>query len=204
MHVNCPIGWRHRKRRSLRNPQRPVILVAASNGAQPLLSCSAGGSRDPARGRGRTDDLGPCRPGPTPAEPLRGGASVEIAQGKGNPEGNRRRTGTGQRPKGTNRRTPDQGEPREGGRRGRTRRANGKPEESPPRETGGREVRPQTTRARARGSGAARICGGASSWRGARPAHSRPPAPWRATQSGSRTPCATLPLERRQASSAVC
>ena len=112
--------------------------VAASNGGQPLLSCSAGRSRDPARGRGRTDDLGPCRPGPTPAEPLRGGASVEIAQGKGNPEGNRRRTGTGQRPKGTNRRTPDQGnhgkagegeEP--GGQTGSRRKARrGKPEDA--------------------------------------------------------------------------
>jgi hypothetical protein len=82
-------------------------------------------------GRGRTGDLGPCRPGPTPAEPPRGSATVTIAQGKGNPEGNRRRTGTGQRPKGPNRRTPDEGKPEDGGRRGRTRRANGKPEESP-------------------------------------------------------------------------
>ena len=57
---------------------------------------------------------------------------MKIAQGKGNPEGNRRGTGTGQRPKGTNRRTPDEGKPEDGGRRGRTRRANGKPEESPP------------------------------------------------------------------------
>ena len=46
-------------------------------------------------------------------------------------QGNRWGTGTGQRPKGTNRRTPDEGKPEEGGRRGRTRRATGKPEESP-------------------------------------------------------------------------
>ena len=82
-------------------------------------------------GRGRTGDLRPGRLGPTPAEPPRGSANVKIAQGKGNPEGNRGGTGTGQRPKGTNRRTPDEGKPEEGGRRGRTRRANGKPEESP-------------------------------------------------------------------------
>jgi hypothetical protein len=45
----------------------------------------------PKRGcRGRTADLGPCRPGPTPAGPPRGSANVKIAQGKGNPEGNRR------------------------------------------------------------------------------------------------------------------
>ncbi len=81
--------------------------------------------------RGRAGDLGPGRPGPTPAEPPRGSASVKVAQGKGNPEGNRRGTGTGQRPKGTNRRTPDEGKPEKGGRRGRTRRATGKPEESP-------------------------------------------------------------------------
>ena len=82
-------------------------------------------------GGGRTGDLGPCRPGPTPAEPPRGSAIVRIAQGEGTPEGHRRGTGAGQRPKGTNRRTPDEGKPEEGGRRGRTRRANGKPEESP-------------------------------------------------------------------------
>ena len=116
---------------------RPLVTgdsVAASHRARPLPIWSAGGSRDRARGRGITGDLGPCRPGPTPAEPPRGSATVKIAQGKGNPEGNRRGTGTGQRPKGPNRRTPDEGKPEEGGRRGRTRRANGKPEESPPGE----------------------------------------------------------------------
>src|SRR5271165_2583420 len=101
---------------------------------QGLPIWSAGGSRDRARGRGISGDLGPCRPGPTPAEPPRGSATVKIAQGKGTLEGNRRGTGTGQRPKGPNRRTPDEGKPEEGGGRGRTRRANGKPEESPPRE----------------------------------------------------------------------
>lgn len=68
-------------------------------------------------GGGRAGDLGPCRLGPTPAEPPRGSANVKIAQGKGNPEGNRGGTGTGQWPKGTNRRTPDEGKPEEGGRR---------------------------------------------------------------------------------------
>ncbi len=113
---------------------RPLatVSVATSHRAQPLPICRAGGSRDRGRGgRGRTGDLCPCRPGPTPAEPPRGSANVKIAQGKGNPEGNRTGTGTGQRPKGTNRRTPDEGKPEEGGRRGGTRRANGKPEESP-------------------------------------------------------------------------
>jgi len=69
-------------------------------------------------GPGRTGDLGPCRPGPTPAEPPGGSATVKIAQGtqgKGNPEGNRRGTGPGPRPKGPNRTTPDDGKPEEGG-----------------------------------------------------------------------------------------
>jgi hypothetical protein len=97
-------------------------------------------------GGGITGDLGPCRPGPAPAELPRGSATVKIALGKGTPQGNRRGTGTGPRPKGTNRRTPNEGKPEDGGGRGRTRRANGKPEESPPGGTGGRAVRPQTTR----------------------------------------------------------
>ena len=97
-------------------------------------------------GRGRTGYLGPCRPGPTPAEPPHGSANVKIAQGKGTRRETEGEPEPGQRPKGTNRRTPDEGKPEEGGRRGGTRRANGKPEESPRGETGGREVRPQTTR----------------------------------------------------------
>ena len=165
--------------------------VAASHRAQPLHSCSAGASRDPARGRGRTDDLGPCRGEPTPAEPLRGGASVEIARGKGNPEGTEGEPepGHGRRERTGERRT-----------KGRTRRANGKPEESPPRETGGREVRPQTARARARGSGAARIYAAAGAWR---TAHGRTPPSWPTTRSGSTSPGRYAPRERRPASSAV-
>jgi energy-coupling factor transporter ATP-binding protein EcfA2 len=97
-------------------------------------------------GRGRTGDLGPCRPGPMPAEPSRGSVNVRIAQGKGSPEGNRRRTGTGQRPKGTNRRTPDEGKPEEGGRRGKNPAGKRETGGKPAGETGGREVRPQTTR----------------------------------------------------------
>ena len=97
-------------------------------------------------GRGRTGYLGPCRPGPTPAEPPHGSANVKIAQGKGTRRETEGEPEPEQRPKGTNRRTPDEGKPEEGGRRGGTRRANGKPEESPQGETGGREVRPQTTR----------------------------------------------------------
>ncbi len=101
--------------------------MAASRRARPLPIWSAGGSRDRARGRGITGDLGPCRPGPTPADLPRGSATVKIAQGKGTPEGSRRGTGTGPRPKGPNRGTLDEGKPEEGGGRGRTRRANGKP-----------------------------------------------------------------------------
>ena len=110
--------------------------VAASHRAQPVPVCSVRGSRDSKRGgRGRTGDLGPRRPGPTPAEPARASANVKIAQGKGNPEGNRRRTGTGQRPKGTNRRMPDEGKPEEGGRTGENpagkRETGGKPAGNP-------------------------------------------------------------------------
>src|SRR5271169_283276 len=90
-----------------------------------------------------TGDLGPGRTGPTPAEPPGGSANVKVAQGEGNPEGNR----TGQRrPKARNLRTPGEGKPEEGGRRGRARvgkrETGGKPTEG----TGGREMRPQTTR----------------------------------------------------------
>jgi hypothetical protein len=96
--------------------------------------------------RGGTGDLGPCRPGPTPAEPSRGSANVKTARGKGNRKGNRRGSGTGRRPRETNRRPPDEGKPEEGRRRGRTRRANGIAGGKPAGETGGRAVRPQTTR----------------------------------------------------------
>ena len=150
---------------------------------------SAGGSRSRRGGRGRTGDLGPCRPGPTPAEPPRGSANVKIAQGKGNPEGNRGGTGNGQRPKETNRRTPDEGKPEEGGRRGGTRRATGKPEEArrgnrrPCDEAPDRPVR-------ARGFGAAPIydAAGRILAGSARTAHSRPPAFRRARPSASRAP----------------
>src|SRR5271167_2113932 len=79
-----------------------------------------------------TGDLGPGRTGPTPAEPPGGSANVKVAQGEGNPEGNRRgsepdsdgrRDGTGERRAKGNRRKADEGE--ESGW------ANGKPEESP-------------------------------------------------------------------------
>ena len=113
---------------------RPLVTgdsVAAS--IVPSRCPSAGGriARSRRGGRGRTGDLGPCRPGPTPAEPPRGSANVKIAQGKGTRRDTEGEPEPGQRPKGTNRRTPDEGKPEEGGRRGRTRRANGKPEESP-------------------------------------------------------------------------
>ena len=95
--------------------------------------CSAGRitARSKARGGGRTGDLGPCRPGPTPAEPRRGSAIVKIAQGKGTRRDTEGEPEPGNGRRGQNRRTPDDGKPEEGGRRGRTRRANGKPEESP-------------------------------------------------------------------------
>ena len=140
-------------------------------------------------GRGRAGDLGPCRPGPTPAEPPRGSANVKIAQGKGNPEGNRGGTGTGQWPKGTNRRTPDEGNQRKAdegeepggqpGNRRKARRGNRRPcDEAPDRPV------------RARGFGAAPIydAAGRVLAGSARTAHSRPPAFRRARPSASRAP----------------
>ena len=82
--------------------------------------------------RAGTGDVGPGRTGPTPAEPPGGSANVKVAQGEGNPEGNRRgtepdsdgrRDRTGERRTKGNRRTAGEGE--EPGW------ANGKPEESP-------------------------------------------------------------------------
>ena len=80
--------------------------------------------------RGRTGDLRPGRPGPTPAEPPRGSANVKVAQGKGNPEGNRgepepgngRRERTGQRRTKGNQRKADEGE-EPGGQTGNRRKA---------------------------------------------------------------------------------
>jgi hypothetical protein len=116
---------------------------------------------DPSERTEATADLGPCRPGPTPADPPRGGANVRIAQGKGNPQGNRREPepGNGRRDRRT---TPDEGQPSEGGRRGRTSAGKRETGGKPAREPGGRTVRPQTTRAKARGFGAARISGAAA------------------------------------------
>lgn len=63
----------------------------------------------------------------------RGNANVRIAQGEGNPEGNQGQPepGNGRR---DNRRTPDRGEPGEGGQRGRTQRADRETGGSPPGE----------------------------------------------------------------------
>ena len=146
-HADPPI-WAVRARRC------PALAAARNRRfCGDIRSCPAaahlqGGriARSRRGGRGRTGYLGPCRPGPTPAEPPHGSANVKIAQGKGTRRETEGEPEPGQRPKGTNRRTPDEGKPEEGGRRGGTRRANGKPEESPRGETGGREVRPQTTR----------------------------------------------------------
>jgi hypothetical protein len=148
------MGARARSRRSGRFGRGDVLRsrllvtgdsVAASDPAQPLPICGRI-ARSGRGGRGRTGDLGPCRPGPMPAEPPRGSVNVRIAHGKGSPEGNRRRTGPGQRPKGTNRRTPDEGKPEEGGRRGKNPAGKRETGGKPAGETGGREVRPQTTR----------------------------------------------------------
>jgi hypothetical protein len=49
----------------------------------------------------------------------RGSANVRIAQGEGNLEGNRRATGTEQRPKGTTGERRTMGKPEEGGQRGK-------------------------------------------------------------------------------------
>ena len=117
----------------------------ASCPAAAHLQCGADHGEIQARGGGRTGDLGPCRAGPTPAEPPRGSAIVKIAQGKGtrrDTEGNRN-PGSGRRGRTGERRTKgDQGKAGEGGepggQTGNRRKAR--------RGTGGRDVRPQTTR----------------------------------------------------------
>ena len=153
--------------------------MASSHRARPLPIWSAGGSRDRASGRGITGDLGPCRPGPTPAEPPHGSATVKIAQGKGIPEGNRRGTGTGQRPKDQTgeRRTKGNQRKAEEGKEpgGQTGKPGGKPAEGNRRTCGEAPDHP----VRVRGSGAARIYDAAG--RSAPTAHSCPPAFWRAT-----------------------
>ena len=139
---------------------RPLVTgdsAVASHRARPLPVCSAGGSRDP----GEVVAAGLVTLVPA-ARDLRlrnrpAAALTSRLPREGNPEGNRRRTGTGQRPKGPNRRTPDEGKPGTAGEGGRARRANGKPEESPQgyrRTCGEAPDHP----VRARGSGAACIC----------------------------------------------
>ncbi len=98
-----------------------------------------------ARGRGGTGDLGPCRPGPTPAESPRGSANMSVARRRepgGKPKGNRnpgngRRRRTGERRTTGNQRKAGEGE-EPGGQTGNRRKAR--------RGTGGHDVRPQTTR----------------------------------------------------------
>jgi hypothetical protein len=75
----------------------------------------------------------------------RGSANVRIAQGEGNLEGNRRATGTEQRPKGTTGERRTKGNPRKADKGEEPGGQTGKPEEARTG-TGGREVRPQTTR----------------------------------------------------------
>ena len=123
---------------AVRARRYPALAAARNRGfcggihrAQPCPSAGERIARSRRGGRGRTGDLGSCRPGPTPVEPPRGSANVKIAQGKGTrrdtegePEpGNGRREQTGER------RT--KGNQKKAGEGGRTRRANGKPEESP-------------------------------------------------------------------------
>jgi len=119
----------------------------------PTASATADASGT-ARVAGSTGDPGPCPRDQAPAASSRRRAAVEPAQvmepggkidGKPAPGNSRRARTADRRTKGNQRRTPDAGKPEDGGRRGQTRRANGKPEESP-REPGGREIGPQTTR----------------------------------------------------------
>ena len=165
--------------------------MASSHRARPLPIWSAGGSRDRASGRGITGDLGPCRPGPTPAEPPHGSATVKIAQGKGIPEGNRRGTGTGQRPKDQTgeRRTKGNQRKAEEGKEpgGQTGKPGGKPAEGNRRTCGEAPDHP----VRVRGSGAARIYDAAG--RSAPTAHSCPPLSGGQRPSVSRAPDAALP-----------
>jgi hypothetical protein len=184
-----------------------AILCGRIRSCPAAARLDAGGSRDRARGRGITGDLGPRRRGPTPAEPPRSSATVKIAQGKGTQQGNRQGTGTGQWPKGPNRRTPDRGKPEEGGGRG-----------EPGGQTGNRRQAHRGNRrtcgeapdhpVRIRGFGAARIYNAAGTVlagrRVLRIAHSGPPAFWRARSCVSRAPQALHPRECRPAPSAVC
>jgi len=125
----------------------PSARRAARPDPLPGNICVAGG---PARsGPGiapGTGDLGPGRTGPTPAEPPGGSATVKVAQGEGNPEGNRR--GTKPDSNGRRGRTENAGRRETRGRRTKGRAWVGKRETGgkPGRETGGREMRPQTTR----------------------------------------------------------
>jgi hypothetical protein len=163
--------------------------VTASHRVRPLPIWSAGGSRDRARGCGITGDLGPCRPGPTPAEPPRGSATVKIAQGNGTPEGNRgepdpghgRRDRTGERRTKGNQRKAGEGKEL-GGQTGNRR----KPAGGNRRTCGEAPDHP----VRVRGFGAARIYDGHghSPGRPARTAHSCTPAFWRPTAPVSRAP----------------
>ena len=173
----CRRGAQHRRsgwfgRGGIRR-SRPLVTgdsVAASHRARPLPICSVG--RITARSRrgvgGRTGDLGPCRPGPTPEEPPLGSAIVKIAQGRGTrrdtegePEpGNGRRGQTGER-----RRRETRGRRAKGENPAGKRETGGKPAG----ETGGREGEAPDHPVRIRGSGAARIYDAAGGVPGARP-----------------------------------
>src|SRR6516162_4932157 len=94
-----------------------------------------------------TWDLSPGRTGPTPAGPPGESANVEVAEGEGNPRGNRRGTGpdsdgrrdrTGERRTTGNQKKAGDGEEPGGQTKGNRRKAR--------TGTGGREVRPQTAR----------------------------------------------------------
>jgi hypothetical protein len=68
-------------------PGDPAAASLVPGRCQPAAWADRG--RRKRGGRGRTGDLGPCRPGPTPAAPPRGSANVKIARGRepgGEPE----------------------------------------------------------------------------------------------------------------------
>ena len=136
--------------------------------AAPEAACArcAGGARlsrprEPGDGvarRAGSGGLGPGCPGPSPADPCSGGASISTAW-EGDPGGTPGGTGpgSGRRDRAGARRglgyQPAAGDGEGSGR------ANGRPEESPPGKPGPRGEAPDHPGRSARGSGAAHICG---------------------------------------------
>ena len=166
MHVNCPTGV------AVPKASEPP---GSTQVGDPLAACHGAGRCPPAARGDRA--IGGVATGLMTLVPaardqrLRNRSAAALAwillKGKGTRRGTEGEPepGSGRRERTGERRTKgNQGRRAKGENPAGKREAGGKPAE----ETGGREVRPQTTRARARGSGAARICDAAGSRRAAR------------------------------------